>query len=73
MQRQFAGTVNPPTNVIRRRNTIWATCTTTAMVRRKTELRPTAYSSKLPLRATNMHSGRLSVTGREFQSTRVRV
>jgi TPR repeat protein len=36
-------------------------------------LRPTAYSSKLRLRATNMHSGRLSVIGREFQSTRVRV
>jgi hypothetical protein len=71
MQRLSAGTVNPPNKVIRRLNTISATCTTTAMVCRETESRPTAYSSRLPLRATNMQSGRLSVTGRAFQSTRV--
>src|ERR1700683_666946 len=72
MRRLSAGTENPPNKVIRMLSTTAGTCITTAMVCRGTESRPTIYSSKLQLRATKMLSGRLSVTGRGFQSTPVR-
>src|SRR5712671_5976052 len=72
MQRLSAGTVNPPNKVIRRLNTISATCITTATVCLGTESGRMTCSRKLPLRATRMLSGRLSVPGRGFQSTQVR-
>jgi Sel1 repeat-containing protein len=50
-----------------------ATCITSAMVYRGIEFMPTTCFSKLQPKGTRMLSGRFSVTGRELQSTQVRV